>query len=318
MKYTFLIVKTAVTCALIYWLISQIDSEIIRNIFARANVYVVLLSLGIMLVVSVIGCLRWWMLIGHFGVPLSFYQVLPSYFLGLFFNNFLPTGFGGDLARTVHLSLKGHSTRVLISSALADRMIGLVAMVLMATASLLLSPDIRISANSKSSLVLAVLSVVVAGLIALKVVRRISLEHLRNRYKHTRVRRILLDIILALLTYRTAGRTVIGAALLSVCMQSLVILIYLLLGTSIGIELSVSSYFAFVLVVQLVTTLPISIGGLGIREGTLVALLTSTGIDTQLSVALSLLFLLTMWLSSLPGAVIFLFNKHHRTEILRP
>jgi len=92
-------------------------------------------------------------------------------------------------------------------------------------------------------------------------------------------------------------------------MQTLVIATYYLLASGIGIELSLITLFAFVSMVQVAASLPISLGGLGIREGVLVALLAGIGVDIQLGVALSLLFLLTLWLCSLPGAVVMLLKR---------
>jgi hypothetical protein len=91
-------------------------------------------------------------------------------------------------------------------------------------------------------------------------------------------------------------------------MQGLAIWIYYYLGASIGIELSPMTYYTIIPIVFLVTSIPLSIGGLGIREGALVALLMSVNIDTQLAITLSLLFLFVLWLSSVPGAAVMAFG----------
>lgn len=307
-----ILLKAAVTLGLIGWLLSRIDTDSVGSILATSDIWLIVFAAGVFSVVFVLGCVRWWLLLEHVGVTLSLRLALPSYYLGQFFNNFLPTGVGGDVIRTWHLNLKGHSAKSLISSALADRTIGLVVMLLMGTVSLLLSPDVRLSAENKAALAVAVMSAIVGGLLVLRFSHHLPLERLQRRYQHTRVRRAVLDVLRLLLTYRTAVRPVLGAMLLSVGVQSLVILTYYLLGTGIGIQLSLVSYFAFVSVVQLATSLPISIGGLGIREGALVALLASAGVDIQLGAALSLLFLLTLWSCSLPGAIIMLFDRARR------
>lgn len=306
------LVKVTVTVGLIGWLLSRIDGDAIGNILATSDIRYIVSALAVLSAVFVLGCVRWWLLLDHVGVSLTLRSALSSYYLGQFFNNFLPTGVGGDVIRVWHLNLKGHSAKSLISSALADRVIGLTVMLLMGTVSLLLSPDVRLSPENKTILAIAILFAIVVGLLVLRFSHRLPLERLQRRHQHTRVRRAVLDVIQSLLTYRTAIRPVFGALLLSVGVQSLVILTYYLLGTGIGIQLSLVSYFAFVSIVQLATSLPISIGGLGIREGTLVALLASAGVGIQLSAALSLLFLLTLWLCSLPGAAVLLLDRLRR------
>jgi len=55
-----------------------------------------------------------------------------------------------------------------------------------------------------------------------------------------------------------------------------------------------------------------AVGACGIREGAMVALLTSVGTDMQQAVALTLLFLLILWLCTLPGALVLLLGKRKR------
>lgn len=91
-------------------------------------------------------------------------------------------------------------------------------------------------------------------------------------------------------------------------MQALAIWIYYYLGTNIGIELSPATYYVIIPIVFLVTNIPLSIGGLGIREGALVALLVSVNINSQLAITLSLLYLFVLWLSSAPGVAVMTFR----------
>lgn len=304
-----LLVKTVVTISLVYWLVSRVDGEAVGNILTRANFTYILLSLATLSAVFSIGCLRWWILIGHLGLSIPFRQAFSSYYLGLFFNNFLPTGIGGDVARTVHLNLSGHSAKSLISSALADRAIGLVVMLLMGGISVLLSPELRMEDDQRYYLIALIVLGILSGSLLFWFSDRFPIEALSRRYRHTRIRKAIVEVVHLCLTYRSAIRLVISAMMLSALAQSLVILTYYLLGSSIGIKLSLTTFFALVSIVQLATSLPVSIGGLGIREGTLVTLLVSVGIDMQPAAALSLLFLLTLWFCSLPGAVITFLDR---------
>ena len=312
-----LFIKAAVTLALIYWLMARVDVETVRRTLAQSNLVFILLSFVALSAVFAVGCIRWWILIGHLGLSIPFRQVLPSYYLGLFFNNFLPTGVGGDVARTIHLNLRGHSAKPLIGSALADRAIGLVVMLLMGAVSILLSPELHVENDQKLYLVMLTALGIVSGALLFWFSDRLPIEKLWKRYQHTRIRKTILEVIHLCFTYRTAVKQVFAAMILSVMVQSLAILTYYLLANSIGIELSLVTFFAFVSIVQLATSLPISIGGLGIREGVMVALLTSVNVDVHLAATLSLLFLLVLWLCTLPGAVVLLLDKGRRSVSAR-
>ncbi|TAM45928.1 MAG: flippase-like domain-containing protein [Gammaproteobacteria bacterium] len=311
-KYLLVLAKAAVTLAIVYWLVSSVNFGMVGRILTQARHVYLLLSCLLLTAVFLIGCLRWRMLIGHLGLIIPMRQALPSYYLGMFFNNFLPTGVGGDLARTIHLKLHGHGIKPLISSALADRTIGLAVMLLLGGISLLLSPELRLDPDRKLYLAGLIGLGLAGGVVLFWFSNRLPLDSLSRRYRHTRLRRGLIEIVHLLTTYRTALRQVFAAVLLSIVMQSLVIAAYYLLARGIGIELSLITFFAFVSMVQVAASLPISLGGLGVREGVLVALLAGVGVDIQLGVALSLLFLLTIWLCSLPGAIVMLLGRTRR------
>lgn len=311
-KHLLWIAKAVVTLGIGYWLASSVDLGMVGLILAQAKFAYLLFSCAILTVVILIGCVRWRMLIGHLGLVIPMRLALPSYYLGMFFNNFLPTGVGGDLARTVHLKLHGHGIKPLISSALADRTIGLAVMLMLGGISLVLSPELRLDPDRKLYLAGLIALGLAGGAVLFWFSNRLPLESLSRRYQHTRLRRGLIEIVHLLTTYRTALRGVLAAVLLSVVMQSLAIVTYYLLARSVGIELSLITFFAFVSMVQVAASLPISLGGLGVREGVLVALLAGVGVDVQLGVALSLLFLLTLWLCSLPGAAVLVFARARR------
>lgn len=314
-KYLLSFAKVAVTLGIVYWLATSVDLGMVGRILAQSNHTYLLVSCLILTAVFLIGCFRWRILIDHLGLDIPLRQALPSYYLGMFFNNFLPTGIGGDVARTIHLKLRGHSIKPLISSAVADRTVGLAVMLMLGGISLVLSPELRIDPDRKLYLAGLIALGLAGGVVLFWFSNCLPLENLSRRYQHTRLRRGMIEIVHQLTTYRTALRGVFAAVLLSVVMQSLVIVTYYLLARGVGIELSLITFFAFVSMVQVAASLPISLGGLGVREGVLVALLAGVGVDIQLGVALSLLFLLTLWLCSLPGAVVMLLNRtSHSTQ----
>jgi len=94
--------------------------------------------------------------------------------------------------------------------------------------------------------------------------------------------------------------------LLSLLSHTLVILAYAVCGTSLVAGLSWSPYFVAVPVVMLLHVLPISLGGLGVREAGTVGMLVWLGADQQQALALSLVLLGLLWLSVLPGLLLSL------------
>ena len=235
---------------------------------------------------------------------------------GIFFNNVLPAGMGGDAIRTLHLTLRGLSAKILIASAIVDRIIGLVVVLAIGATGLLLYLDVNLGGSRKIFLLIVVLVVITSPWLFLTS-RFIGLiERLASKYQHTRVRKRLLKIISLCSSYKSAKKLILTAVGLTIAMQGLMIFIYYFLGRSIGLELSFVTYLVVIPIVAVAVSLPISIGGLGVREGVLVGLLVTGGADGQLAFALSLLYLLVLWISSLPGAFVMLAAIKTKVDIM--
>jgi uncharacterized membrane protein YbhN (UPF0104 family) len=143
-----------------------------------------------------------------------------------------------------------------------------------------------------------------------------ALEWLQRHVHGTKLRRGLLDSVMLCYSYRSNPALLLQAALFSLIAQTLAIGTYILLGRGIGIELPIAAYFVIIPIVFISAMLPISLGGLGVRESALVGLMLVFGVDKQLAIGLSLLYLFTLWLSTLPGALVLLFQGGAGTDAL--
>lgn len=308
-KYTQYLVVTAkliVTACLLYWLISILDFESLRNTLVKISIPIIMLAMAMQILAFLLGAVRWWLLLNHAQGKVAFTRILPSYYLGLFFNNFLPTGMGGDVVRLLHLKLRGMKLRYLVTSTVMDRGIGLVIVLLIGTMCSLLSSEIGSFGIDRDFLIISVVILIVGIAIIVSPWFGDILGYLHRRYRETRIRRETLETALLCYSYRSRPLLVLLAALLSLAMQTLVIGVYAVLGYSLGLNLPLVTYFVFIPIVFLASSLPISIGGLGVREGVLVGLLIASSADQQLAISLSLLYLLVLWLTTLPGAAILL------------
>ena len=311
MKIVFLFFKLIVTASLCYWLFSNVDFHTLQADLERIGM--LLITAGVLLhaVVYLLGALRWWQLLNFTHATTPFLKAFPSYYLGVFFNNFLPTGLGGDTVRILHLRVRGIGTKSLVSSTVVDRVIGLSTVMVMAVCGVFISENLGVSDHAKVVLVGACLACfLVAGiLLSDRSVRFV--EALTKKYHRTRLRKWVLEIVLICFTYRATKTRIVFAYALSIVGQSLIIVTYYLLGRGLGLDLPLATYFVAIPAVFLAASLPISIGGLGVREGTLVGILAAAGADMSIAINLSLAYLLVLWISSMPGALVILFSRKH-------
>ena len=296
--------KTLLTTACLWWLTRYFDFQQIRAVLAGVNPFLVLFAVVLHLLSFLAGGVRWWLLFRHINGPIAFRRVWPSYYLGVFFNNVLPSAYGGDLARTARLYMSGFSGSALVGSTLADRLLGLAALMAMGGVALALTPPGPMNQ----------LALMVCGIGLLIVVSAVMVAMLPN---WARVldsgygeRWPRLHAVLACFPrFRTAPGLILKAFALSVLNQLLVVIALLVLAPKLGINISAVQLVVVLVLVFLVASLPISLGGLGPREGAMMGLLLPLGADAASVLALSAVYLLVLWGSTLPGALMLLLRE---------
>ena len=114
------------------WLSREVGWDNLAETFLRINLGVFAVVLGIFAIGQVIVALRWWLLLRSQAIFIKFSAAVRLHFLGLFYNNFLPSSVGGDLVRAwyvTHHTDKGFEAAL---SVFVDRVIGLVSTLIIA------------------------------------------------------------------------------------------------------------------------------------------------------------------------------------------
>src|SRR5512143_926679 len=138
-------VKIAVTFGVLAWLFHDIGLASLKSHWYKITLGTLGMALALQLIAYAIGLYRWWLLLRRANVRVPYLSVKPAYYLGLFFNQLLPTGVGGDAIRTYRLYKRGLEARGLVGSALMDRLIGTFSIVGLSIAGLILSGAFSLS-----------------------------------------------------------------------------------------------------------------------------------------------------------------------------
>jgi len=243
-----------------------------------------------------------WQIIMHnlsFGQPLSFYW--RSYFKASFFNQGLPTSIGGDALKVLDVAGQGFRKRDALYGIMLDRVTGLAALMWLNLAAYLINPNLLPSPIYHLTLLL-----VVGSLVGFMIAS--SLRHLPwlNAYSRLRIVITLSERLhQAFLNNRIL---LIGSSLL---IPILAMLSIFMTGSALGLRYNLVTYFIIVPPAILLTIIPISMAGWGIREGTLVALFSLIGADKATILAMSILYGLMQIIVSLPGFIIYLSSRKH-------
>lgn len=299
--------RAGVSLGLLLLLILWSDRNQLMTTLTSLQIPLFLLSLGMYLGLQVLCSYRWQQLLRAEEIQEAFPRILRLYFEGTFFNLFLPTGIGGDVVRGYRLS-RSYAPSVAYASIFVDRLIGFSVLLMVAAIALAVEP----TARQDPALVLIVL-LGLGGLtlgvgIALDGRIATSLFVLLGRMRLHRLQGILEKFYQAVLQYRGHHQALVKAVILSLPVQGGLILIYYLLARAVGLQIPVEFFILFEPLVVLASMLPVSVAGLGVREGMAVYLLGKIGVAPAAALSVSLSFFLLMALGSLPGGAAYLLH----------
>ena len=259
-------------------------------------------SLLLFLSGSFVRSYRWGSLVWALGIEVGLARLTGLFFVGTFYNLFLPTGMGGDAVKMYELSRDDGDAASAVSSVLVDRFLGL--FVLLAMALLVLAGSHQlVRADVRAIIVVGFFGCLLGVVLLLQRTwiegwgRRLGLNRLLGRFK------ILRQLYGSIHLYGTAA--LVRATMASVVWNLILILVYYLLGISVGVDLSIGYYLLFVPVISVLLVVP-SVGGLGIREGATVLLFSRVGVSEAQGLALALAYDVLLVASALIGAIVYI------------
>ena len=251
-------------------------------------------AVALMGVSSIFGAVRWRMLLQDAHIDVSELRAVRIFAAGLFLNNLLPSSFGGDAVRAWLVGREsGRLTRA-TTATIVDKVTALACLFLVAWAAL--AVDRAAVPNS----VIAVLGWVTLGLVAVLAVTALAAAGARPvvRRLPERPAAMTREAWTALRGWAGSRRLIAWLLGLGLLYQSLGVLVVVLVGKTVGVEVSFPLAAAVTPAVLVAMLIPISIGGIGVREGGFVLLLGEAGIGAAEATLVSLLSAATIWLAS--------------------
>jgi uncharacterized protein (TIRG00374 family) len=297
--------RALVTVLLLALVASRVDWSTAAKRLADGSWAWFAAAVGVLFVSQLIAAVRWRLLLKGADLDRPLLMVVRAYLIGVFANNFLPTAFGGDFARAWLLARPGPPLVRALLSVLVDRFVAFWCLVALAWLALPTNPG-----DVPTSLVAALLAVTVGGLAASALAAWFALRGGRSLAKRLPERllgwahetRETLDL------YRGQPRMLARVVLLGLAFQALTVLAMWMVAKAIDVQIAFSLLAVVVPLVLVITLVPISIAGFGIREGGMVLLLGTAGYTATEATLLSLVGVATLVVASLPGAAAMLLG----------
>ncbi|MCA9925288.1 MAG: flippase-like domain-containing protein [Anaerolineales bacterium] len=258
------IFKFVISGGLIFWILRGTNLTEIFDAVRSANFWLVFIAFSMHLLGFTISAYRWRMLLRTRGSDTSILFLVESYIVGMFFNNFLPSTIGGDVYRAYDSWRLGQSKSSALAVVFVDRFLGLLALMLFAFIALL-------NANELTNSIPYLFVWVFLGVLSMSAF--VWLIFMPPRWLPGLIAQLKLPfgkkihtIIEAFLAFRGQRQVLLKALALSALLQANVVVHYYLIARAMNLPIPLFSFFLIIPLTTVITMLPISVNGIGVRE----------------------------------------------------
>jgi glycosyltransferase 2 family protein len=305
--------QLSVTVAVLYWVYHDPNRRA-QMVEAIRNAQYRWVAMGILAytVVEIAAAFRWHVLLKVQKIHLSLPRLAGLFFIGMFYNQFLPGGTGGDIMKSYYLLKETPDKKAgALLAVVFDRFIGLVALVAITVALIGLRYDFLAQTTETRNLLwllLFLLGTSVLTLISTFVISGFNLFHsLPEKFPG---RDKLIEISAAYHLYAHHWRATLVAFGTSLVAHLATFATFLCAAYALGAPVPVVNFFAVMPVERTISALPISFAGIGLREKVLQIMLSSLcGVPEAKAILIGSLSFLIILVCCLPGAIVYLFYK---------
>lgn len=292
------VLVSAGALAFLFWKIGLGET---LAVLGQADLCYLLAAFLLFVISLVIRTCRWFVLLRGLALGVPFGRLVHLYFVGAFFNAFLPTGFGGDVVRALELS-GDTNTSAAVGTVLLDRMSGLFVLFAMGLIALPITFT-RLEPWLAGLLVGIAGGGLLAGALVLegRFLRRVT-GRLPSVFS-LRGAGFLAQVYAAVTG--CGRRAVLEALGVSLVFNVVNVLINWLCGLAVGIPQGPGFYFIVTPLISVTLLVPVSISGLGVRDWVAVALFGSVGVDANTAAAMSLSIYLVSAAAGLVGGMLY-------------
>jgi len=302
-------IKILISAALLYFALRKANFSDLASRIDVASVGWIGMAIAVTFLQIFVGVLRWREVSAECGTPLATRQAMRFNVIGTFFNQTLPSAIGGDAVRLWLVARAGAGWRAATYSIFVDRAIGLIALAIIVVASLPWSYNLIGDPNGRSAL-LFVDFAALAGGIGFLVLGRLHWPWLK-RWWGTHHLHACSVIANRVILSRERGPKV---AALSLLVHVLAVVIAWCVVRSIAAPVLFGQIFQLIPPVMLITMVPISIAGWGLRETAMGLAFGYAGLMTNEGVNVSLLFGAVSFIVGAFGGLVWVFSAEKAAQ----
>jgi uncharacterized protein (TIRG00374 family) len=308
-----LLLKITISIALLAYVVYSADLSKIYEVLIGINLMFFLLAFIIGVGTITLSAKKWQILLQAKGEKHRYRRVLKIYYIGVFFNIFLPTNIGGDVVKAYEMSKTSKKRVEAYSSVFMERFTGAIALLIL----VIIAISIYYNEIPIEVIVLVYCVFIPIFLfITLLITRKGFAKRFKRFYRlffkiferfslHKKAESLYDSINL----YKKEKKILLIVMIISLIFQSVSVIIRYVLSLSLGMDVPLFYFFIFIPICSLVAFLPISIRGIGVFEVLYLYFFTMVGATAAQAVSLAFLTHILAFINSLTGGVIYLVSN---------
>jgi uncharacterized protein (TIRG00374 family) len=298
-----LVAKAAVSGLLLYFSLDLVHFETVRDRLIQIDPRWNVLGLLMLVMQTIALAMRWELILTRCGTPLTLTRSFRYSMIAAFFNQTLPSSVGGDAMR-IWLVGKHANWRAAAYSVFLDRVTGVVTLAGLVVVCLPWTLAVVHDPTGRIALLIIGFGCIAAGFVFISLAwKRL---HILQHWAATRHLAAVATVAVELLRTPRALVPIFG---LSILINILTVLVAWCAAHSVNANVPILYLLYLMLPVVLISIVPISIAGWGVREGAMVAAFTYAGLPQSDGLIISLLFGAIYLALGVGGGVVWIFSS---------
>ncbi len=310
------LLRGLVSVSLIVLIVLSLDADDLRRTLSSVSIGILLALTLIDLLLRLLSAYRWHVLFDSTNSSTGFAETAKISFIASFAGQLLPGVIGVEALRIWGLARSSHDAAGAFASVVADRVFGLLSLVLVIFAGLLVGP-----AEVRDTVLMPVLSVfaVLMSFVILAIIPKVRLliERAIPGKLLLRVRHWIDRVYRCFDHYKTQPVLIAYSLFLALLFQVLRVMLFYIAALLIGETPTFIYFIVFVPIVMFASLLPVSIAGLGVREAGLVLLFSQFGVmQSAPAFTIAILVFVSGLLSTLPGGWYYFTQRQELKPVI--
>jgi len=309
------ILRLVVSGSLIAYLLTSVNLSELGDALQSASLWYLLIALLLAFLQLVITAYRWQIMLAPKEMRAPLLSLTAIYFVGRFFSMFLPTVIGGDIVRGYELSRLSHRVVDSATTVVMERILGFIAVFLICWISLIFGYQYLEGTNIPA--IIGGLSFGFVLLLAITFNARLMIKiiSLSRFIKQWNVEGRLRQAYRSLHAFTVSRGVLAKGLLLSLVHQLVGIAVVFFISQALGLDVPFVFFLIAIPMIWIIMMIPVSIAGLGVREGAFVLFFTQYGVSDENALLLSLLLFALTLITALIGGLIYAWGGYRKRAI---